>query len=119
MDTLYYDGKCPICVREIALLSRLKRSDLELADLHNSPVAPGSPSRLLRQSTLHLQTGAGQWLTGVDAAVRAWSHTPLGWLFSALRWPLVGKLADVCYDIWARRRYRRLYGCSGCSAEEG
>jgi predicted DCC family thiol-disulfide oxidoreductase YuxK len=119
MDTLYFDGKCGTCVREASLLTRFKRPGLQLLDLHSAPVTPGSPPMLLRKTTLHLQTSAGEWLTGVDALTRAWSHTPFWWLFSMLRWPLLGPLIDACYAQWARRRYRRLYGCSDCRPEEG
>ena len=34
MDTLYYDGNCPLCMREIRLLSRIADSGLALVDLH-------------------------------------------------------------------------------------
>ena len=64
--------------------------------------------------TLHLRTAEGDWLTGVDATVRAWSHTHWGVLFKVLRWPLIGPMTDAAYRYWARKRYRRLYGCGKC-----
>ena len=115
MDTLYYDGRCPLCMREVHLLERISGEGLALADIHSSVVQAGEPSRLLRLTTLHLHTAEGHWLTGVDATLRAWSHTPFGFLFRILRWPLIGRVADWCYSIWARRRYRRLYGCGDCA----
>lgn len=117
MDTLYYDGKCPLCMREVRLLQRIADQGLRLTDLHGVPDRPDEPTRLLKLGTLHLQTGDGYWLTGVDATVTAWSHTRWGPLFRILRWPLIGPLADRVYDFWARRRYRRLYGCESCSED--
>ena len=114
-DTLYYDGNCPLCMREVRLLQRIAGPGLVLQDLHTAPEHRGEPTRLEKLSTLHLQTGSGRWLTGVDATVRAWSHTRWGFLFRVLRWPLVGALADIAYRYWARKRYQRLYGCGECA----
>jgi len=114
MDTLYYDGGCPLCMREVRLLQRIADQGLHLQDLHEVPDSPGQPSRLLKLSTLHLCTAGGEWLTGVDATVQAWSHTRWGWLFKPLRWPVIGPLADAAYRYWARKRYQRLYGCAAC-----
>ena len=117
MDTLYYDGRCPLCMREVHLLQRIKDSSLRLQDLHEVADEAGTPGRLLKLTTLHLQTADGQWLTGLDATARAWSHTRWGWLFAILRWPLLGPLADAMYRYWARKRYQRLYGCGDCSQD--
>jgi predicted DCC family thiol-disulfide oxidoreductase YuxK len=113
-DTLYYDGNCPLCMREIRLLRRIADAGLTLVDLHQVPDRAGEPTRLEKLSTLHLHTAQGRWLTGVDATVRACSHTRWRLFFKVLRWPLVGPLADVAYRYWARKRYQRLYGCGEC-----
>jgi predicted DCC family thiol-disulfide oxidoreductase YuxK len=114
MDTLFYDSRCPLCLREVRILKKLSGDGLALADIHSSADQPGEPTQLLKLTVLHLKTAQGEWLTGVDATVRAWSHTRFGFLFKTLRWPLIGVLADWCYGIWARRRYTRLYGCVDC-----
>ena len=117
MDTLYYDGSCPICVREIGLLRRLARESLHLQDLNTVVDHPGEPTRLLMRTTLHLKTADSHWLTGLDANVRAWSHTDWGWMWQPLRWPGIRALADRAYAAWAKRRYQRLYGCLECAEE--
>jgi len=116
-DTLHYDGKCPLCMREVRLLQRIADPGLALVDLHSIPDQPGQPPKLLKLASLHLQTADGEWLTGVDATVRAWSHTRWGLLFRVLRLPLLGRLADVVYQYWARKRYQRLYGCGECGSQ--
>ena len=113
-DTLFYDGQCPLCTREVRLLTKIAGSGLQLTDLHEVPDQPGEPTRQARLKSLHLRTGDGEWLTDVDATVRAWSHTRWGLLFKVLRWPLIGPLADAAYRYWARKRYQRLYGCDKC-----
>ncbi|MCH2191730.1 MAG: DUF393 domain-containing protein [Gammaproteobacteria bacterium] len=109
-ETLYYDGKCALCSKEIKTLQRLKDSDLVLIDLHslrNDEFTQSPKSAMLE--LLHLQTANGTWLTGLDATVQAWSHTKIGWLFKPLRWPVVGTVADFFYKKWASRRYCKLY----------
>lgn len=108
--TLYYDGQCPLCQREIAKLRRLGDDSLLLADIHSLPHAEGLPDRdtLLRE--LHFRTTDNRLLTGVDANVAAWQHTRYGLLVRWLRWPLIRPIADAVYRRWAAWRYRRLYG---------
>lgn len=115
MDRLYYDSQCPLCKHEMDILGPRSRGRLQLVDIHSDAVADEQRDSLLR--VLHLQTAEGDWLTGVDASVRAWSHTRWGGVFGMLRWPLIRPLVDVCYSMWAKRRYRRLYECTVCNVE--
>ncbi len=116
-DTLFYDGNCPLCMREVRLLTRIADDGLALVDLHEVPEAQGEPTRLEMLSNLHMKTGDGRWLVGVDATVGAWAHTRWGLFFKVLRWPLIGPLADIAYRYWARKRYQRLYGCGECAEQ--
>jgi predicted DCC family thiol-disulfide oxidoreductase YuxK len=112
VDTLYFDGLCPLCAHEIKLLSKLKKKGLALVDIHSleeSSTDLPSSDEMLR--VLHLRTGEGEWKLGVDATVGAWSHTRIGWLWRVLTLPGIRWLADKAYYPWARRRYERRY-CS-------
>ncbi len=42
---------------------------------------------------------------------------PRGAWLRWLRWPVIRTLVDSIYDLWARRRYHRLYGKS-CAVGE-
>ncbi len=101
-------------MREVRLLERLADGQLRMTNLHEAPAAPDEPGRLAMLKNLHLRTGDDEWLTGVDATVRAWSHTRWGFLFKALRLPFIGTLADATYQYWARKRFQHLYGCAKC-----
>ncbi|MEC7815788.1 MAG: DUF393 domain-containing protein [Pseudomonadota bacterium] len=118
-DTLFYDGSCPLCAREIRTLRRLQRGNLIFADVHEQREdSENLPSRedLLRR--LHLMTWTGEWVTGLHANVRAWSHTPFGWLFKPLLWPVIHPIARRVYEGWADRRYDKKYLCAVESAGE-
>jgi predicted DCC family thiol-disulfide oxidoreductase YuxK len=119
MDMLFYDGQCPLCRREIDTLRRLETGGLGFVDIHrqpdDGPLAPGREALLRR---LHLVTADGTWYIGLDATVRAWSHTAAGWLFRPLTWPLLRPVAQTLYERWADRRYQRRYACQPCGLAE-
>ena len=112
-DTLYYDGSCPLCSKEIHHLQRLQQGGLVCLDIHsNLPSGlPKDKEKLL--NILHLYTANGKCLTGLDATVTAWQHTSAGWLFRWLRWPVIRFIADPIYLRWANRRFSKKYDC-GC-----
>lgn len=102
---LYFDGKCPLCRREITLLQRLKRHELTLMDVHAAEVSAYQRQHMLRR--LHLQFADKSWAIGLEANVAAWSFTPVGFLFKPLLWPGFRGLAEAAYERWASRRARR------------
>ena len=115
MDTLYYDGRCPLCAREARWLASRQRGQLVLVDIHGLKLDETQRTALLE--VLHLRTGDGQWLTGVDASQRAWAHVLPGWLLRPLGWRWLRFFLNPLYSFWAKRRYRRLYGCALCRSE--
>ena len=114
-DTLYYDGRCPLCAREVRWLRRRQRGGLELVDIHGLEINETEQRSLLE--VLHLRAASGEWLTGIDATSRAWSHVLPGWLLKPLSWRWLRLLVNPLYFVWARRRYQRLYGCGVCRGE--
>lgn len=107
--TLFYDGRCPLCTKEMARLAKLKDQQLQLADIHTLAPDPHLPDTDTLLRTLHLRMPDGRLLTGADANVAAWQYTRLGAWFRWMRWPVISSLVDRLYDAWARRRYNHLY----------
>lgn len=109
-DVLYFDGRCPLCRREVALLARLSRPTLAFSDIH---AARGEdlPSRDTLLRSLHLRRANGEMLTGLAANVAVWQHTPYGLPWRMLTLPGIRVVTNWLYERWAGRRYRRLYGC--------
>jgi len=122
--TLYYDGVCSLCSKEIRMLRGACDDNLYLKDIHSlsDQEAEGLPSKAELLLYLHAQTEEGRWLVGLDATVRAWQHTSYGKFFKVLRIPGLRLIVDFCYKIWAKRRYEK--NISGglyrlCSLGEG
>ena len=103
-DTLYYDGACPICSAEIGKLAKHCGDNLMLRDIHRLPDDDETPGREVLLSRLHLRTADGEWITGLEANVRAWRHTPFRPLWAILEWPLINRVGEYCYEWWLRRR---------------
>ncbi|MEH6586501.1 MAG: DUF393 domain-containing protein [Halioglobus sp.] len=116
--TLYYDGRCSLCMKEMARLGRLKSEKLALADIHALAPNQDLPDKDTLLRTLHLRQPDGQLLTGVDANVAAWSHTQHGYWFAWMRWPVLAPMVSLVYARWARWRYDRLYRNPCATASE-
>ncbi|MBL6689367.1 MAG: DUF393 domain-containing protein [Pseudomonadales bacterium] len=106
-ETLYYDGTCPLCRREISHLEKIADKNIRFQDVHGSNMDPAEAEARLK--FLHLETDSGEVLKGLDANVAAWQHTRWGFLFRPLRWPVIRQIADVVYGYWAVKRFERLY----------
>ncbi len=113
-DILYYDGSCPLCAKEIAWLEKYQNGKLALVDINQPNALPKGISKEAMLRVLHLQTESGDWLKGLDATVKSWSHTPYGWIVKPLRWPLLSTIADSAYHYWANTRYQKRYACQRC-----
>ena len=106
--TLYYDGACPLCSREMDTLRRCASNDLLLVDIHDLPVLNHTniDKHALLQ-TLHIQTADGEWVKGISANVLAWQYTKYGVFFRWLEWPFIKSVARFVYTYWAKVRYQK------------
>lgn len=106
--TLYYDGACPLCSREMNALQRCTSGDLSLVDIHDLPALNHTnlDKHTLLQ-TLHIQTSGGEWVTGISANVLAWQYTKYGVFFRWLEWPLIKPVTRFIYAYWAKVRYQK------------
>jgi predicted DCC family thiol-disulfide oxidoreductase YuxK len=107
--TVYFDGACPICRREISLMRRLdRRARLQLLDFS----APGfgeadcglSCERL--GAVLHARWSDGRLIEGVEVFRAMWTAVGFGWLVHVSRWPLVARLLVRGYAWFAKNRLR-------------
>ena len=117
-DTLYYDGRCPLCQREMSHLAKLKSDQLVLQDIHALPPGTEGPDKITLLQNLHLKRGS-EWIIGLEANVAAWQYTRFGFLWRWLSWPLVKTLASWIYRRWAVRRYAKRYALESESGAPG
>jgi predicted DCC family thiol-disulfide oxidoreductase YuxK len=112
---LLYDGDCPLCRREVEFLRRRNRAGrLSLEDI----AAPGfDPARYGLDAAsvmarIHGVLPDGRVVEGMEVFRRAYAAVGLGWLLAPSRWPLVSRLFDRAYAIFARNRLRWTGRCA-------
>ena len=105
--TIWFDGSCPLCSREIMLMKRLdQRGAIDFVDIATSNLAdcPFDPGELLARFYAREN---GVLLTGTSAFAAMWRAIPLLRPIGLLaRIPLVLTLLERCYLVFLRIRPR-------------
>lgn len=120
--TLLFDGECPLCAREVAMLRRLDRARgrIAFADI----AAPGFDAGRYGRSDAELMArihgvlGDGRVVEGLEVFRRAYAAVGLGWALAWTDWPGLRRVADAGYRWFARNRLR-LTGRSAHACESG
>lgn len=104
---LFFDGDCPLCLREVNLLRRLDRKG---AILFTDIAAQGfTPPEGLDHGTLmgriHARRGA-QWFEGVEVFRQLYTAVGFGPVVALTRLPGVTQLLDGAYRWFAANRLR-------------
>ena len=120
--TLYYDGNCVFCRREIA---RLRRWDgarrLDFTDI----AAPGFsslPAGVDMQSLnteMHALAADGRLLVGIDSLLAAYTLVGRGWMVAPLRVRALRPVLSSLYRRFARNRYRISALLGGPACKDG
>ena len=101
---VWFDGACPLCIREIALMRRLdRRGAIDFVDLVGDGSCPIDQAALLAR--FHAREGEGPLLSGATAFAAMWRAIPLlRPLGLAARWrPVLGAL-EALYVAFLRVR---------------
>ena len=105
--TVFFDGACPICAREIALMKRLDRRQrlayCDFSRLDYDTASKGfAPSEL--GTVIHARWADGSVITGVDVFRAMWEAVGLGLLAKLSHLSLVEPLVLRAYEWFARNR---------------
>lgn len=87
--TLYFDGACPLCSREVAFLRRRSTAaKLILIDIDGDGFDPRPLGLTIEQlrSCLHARFANDQWVTGLDATLWSWRAAGVGIWAAPLAW---------------------------------
>jgi predicted DCC family thiol-disulfide oxidoreductase YuxK len=106
--TLYYDGRCPLCLAEIHMLrARNRRGLLDFVDVsadgYDEAAHKVSCERALAE--MHGRLATGELLTGVPVFAESYRRVglePLAWLLS-IRW--LEPAWALAYRVFARHRH--------------
>lgn len=104
--TVWFDGDCPLCVREINLMRRLdRRQAIEFVDVTGGQGCPIDRQTLLAR--FHAREQGGELVSGAAAFAAMWRAIPLlRPLGLAARWQPVQRLLEMLYLQFLRIRPR-------------
>jgi predicted DCC family thiol-disulfide oxidoreductase YuxK len=111
---MFYDGDCPLCVREQQLLHRLDRKQqIRFTDISAPEFDPSAAGKSLDDlmAEMHGRLPDGSWVTGVEVFRRLYSAVGLGLLVWPTRLPGVSHGLDLAYSVFARNRLKLTGRC--------
>jgi predicted DCC family thiol-disulfide oxidoreductase YuxK len=104
--TVFHDGSCPLCRREIALARKMAEGVdfVDVSRAGTSDVAPGLPGNVAMQR-FHVRRADGATLSGAAAFIEMWSHVPrLRWISPIGRRRWLVWLLDRIYGLFLHLR---------------
>ncbi|MFA0438450.1 redox protein [Vibrio sp. 10N.286.49.C2] len=115
--TIFFDGTCPLCKREMGSLTKHDRHNrIRTVDIYSDAFKDFPHIDAQAANTiLHALDQDNQLFLGLDATHQAWSLVGRGWIYAPLRWRVIKPLADKCYLYFARNRYRISFWITGKS----
>jgi predicted DCC family thiol-disulfide oxidoreductase YuxK len=109
--TIFYDGGCPKCRREIHhYRKRRGAADMDWIDIHAHPEAMAGTGIRWEAAMRHFHVldENGQWHTGIDGFRALWRRLPgYRWLAELTDLPGLRPLIGALYLRWADRHFRQ------------
>jgi predicted DCC family thiol-disulfide oxidoreductase YuxK len=106
---MLYDGKCPICSREVSMLRRRNREGrIAFEDIAAAEFAPEHYGLTMEQvvGAMHAIRPDGSVVRGIDVFAEVYEAVGWSWLAGPIRWRLTRPLASFGYRIFAAIRPR-------------
>lgn len=102
--TVYYDGACPLCRREVALYQGMAGAEkiawLDVSNIKSEQMEEDL-TREAAMKRFHVRCGSGQLKSGAAAFSELWRHLPsLTCLGRVTGIPPMRQLAELCYRLF-------------------
>lgn len=107
--TMLYDGRCPLCCREVRLLRRHRRGDrlaFEDITVEGFEASRYGVTERDAHARMHAVLPDGRVVVGMDAFRHVYRAIGLGWVVAPTGWPLLRPIFDMLYSGFARVRPR-------------
>jgi predicted DCC family thiol-disulfide oxidoreductase YuxK len=113
--SVYFDGECPLCTREIRMLQRLdKHSRIQFVDISRAEFDPATIGLSMSQlmAEIHGRLPDGGLISGVEVFRRLYAAVGFSRLVAISRWPIVRQSLEVAYRLFAKNRMRLTGRCA-------
>ncbi len=118
---VFYDGGCPLCRREMALLKaldrrgRIRATDIAANGFDPAPIGKSWPELM---AEIYGRLPDGDWVKGVEVFRRLYAAVGFRTLACISRWPLFSQTLDIAYRVFAKNRLRLTGRCNqACSLD--
>jgi predicted DCC family thiol-disulfide oxidoreductase YuxK len=106
---LLFDGECPLCVREVNFLKRKDgdRGLINFVDIAAEDYDPADNANIdfeTAMGRIHGILPNGEIVQNVEVFRQIYDFLGIGWIYAVTKLPLVGRLADILYGVWADYR---------------
>lgn len=105
--TVFYDGACPLCRREIAFYRRLDRAQrVHWLDVAQAAECPDGLCQSDLLARFHVRTAEGRMESGARAFALLWLALPAPWpVFGRVAlWPGIAWLLEHAYRLFLKVR---------------
>jgi predicted DCC family thiol-disulfide oxidoreductase YuxK len=123
---MLFDGQCPLCSREVALLRRRNaKGRVAFEDIADPSFDPAKYGLTMAQviGAIKAVRPDGSILTGLDVFVEVYEAVGWTWLARPLRWRLTRPLAQLGYRAFAAIRPKfsglKAHDCAGGTCRPG
>ena len=113
---VFFDGGCPLCVREINMLRRWDRQQrIRFTDIDAAEFSAEALGKTYEDLMARIQGRLpdGTWIEGVEVFRRLYSTVGFGPVVWVTRLPVISQLMNLGYRVFARNRLRLTGRCLG------
>ena len=111
---VFYDGDCPLCMREMRMLMRRDRNErIKFTNIaaEGFDAATVGRDRAELMARIHGRLPSGEVIEGVEVFRRLYAAVGFGWAVAVSRLPGVSHVLDAAYYLFARNRLRLTGRC--------
>ena len=108
--TIFFDGGCPLCQREVDFLkSRNKNDSLKFIDINDSDFSFELDYGITYKQAMdriHAIKSDGSLIKDVKVFQEAYDLIGLGWVYAPTKLPIIDKISEFIYKVWANYRLK-------------
>lgn len=109
--SLLYDSACPLCMREVNFLRRKDngRGLVKFVDVASDDYRPEDHAGISFEAAMeriHAICADGTVLQNVAVFRYVYEVLGMGWVYGITKIPVIGKIVDAVYGIWAKYRLK-------------
>ena len=113
--TVYFDGDCPLCMKEVTMLRWLDRKGIiTFTDIAADDFDPGTTGLSMDElmASIRGRNARGELVEGAEVFRLLYGAVGLWWLMPVTRIPGISHLLDAAYAFFARHRLRLTGRCT-------